>query len=485
MAPAYLAGHFARGSCDVRCYNEVSEGPLEDEHVLAWPDVLVLTGLTNSFDRMKHLTAYARSKQPRVIVVAGGPAVRMLPRLSETVFDYSCNGDVEEISSVIRDALGPDYVDEDPIPRFELASWMQGVCYIETTRYCNFRCAFCALTAEGHTYQPYELDYIRRQVVAAGRRRKLFFIDNNFYGSDRRNFLARLDLLSELRDAGHFNNWGALVTNDFFHKDENLRRARQAGCELLFSGIESFDNDWLTQFSKMQNVATPQVELIQKCLNSGIIFIYGLIADPTARRLEDLRRELDFVVQTPDIPLPCFISTAIPLLGTPYFLEAARAKKILPLTKLRDLDGTTITQIPQDAMPEVVKFVRDLQSFREFRSSVPKHMTGFIGRYARKLNPLQLAIGAGMGLMLSTQSLSTGSLGFSGKRRLKPRTYVSTTEPLDQMYTPAFRVEAKFAGHFKPTMVTGENGELHNDILESGLLTQSSRSAWREPVHAH
>ncbi len=33
--------------------------------LLAWPDVLVLTGLTNSFDRMLHLTAYARTKNPK------------------------------------------------------------------------------------------------------------------------------------------------------------------------------------------------------------------------------------------------------------------------------------------------------------------------------------------------------------------------------------------------------------------------------------
>ena len=71
VGPIYLAGAFARELCDVRCYTELASGPLEDEELLSWPDVLVLTGLTNSFDRMRHLTAYARTKNPRVIVVAG------------------------------------------------------------------------------------------------------------------------------------------------------------------------------------------------------------------------------------------------------------------------------------------------------------------------------------------------------------------------------------------------------------------------------
>jgi radical SAM superfamily enzyme YgiQ (UPF0313 family) len=469
MAPAYLAGHFAASLCDLRCYNEMTEGPLEDEGLLGWADMLVLTGLTNSFDRMRHLTAYARSKNPRVIVVAGGPAVRMLPAIARHVFDYACQGDAEEIAEVISDAFSTSYVAEDPLPRFDLAHWMRGVCFLETTRYCNFRCAFCALTAEGRSYQPYDLNYIRKQLVAAGRRKKLFFLDNNFYGSDRRHFLARLELLREMRDAGHFNEWGALVTNDFFQKDENLRLARQSGCQLLFSGIESFDSGWLRQFSKTQNVATPQVQLIQKCLDAGIIFIYGLIVDIASRTLDDLRNELRFVADTPEITLPCFLSTSIPLLGTPYFSEAIKSRSILPSTKLRDLDGTTITQTTVDPLPDVVNFVRNLQSFREFRQAVPRHMQGFIRRYARTLDPLQLTIGAGMGPMLATQSLSTGGLSIFARRR-KPRSFVSTTEPLDRMYTPAFPVDSKFQHYFNPLMVTDEKGEVHKDLLDSGLF---------------
>ena len=80
---------------------------MEDEGLLGWPDMLVLTGLTNGFDRMLHLTAYARSKNPKVIVVAGGPAVRALPLLSKKVFDYACLGDIEELCEVIADAFGP------------------------------------------------------------------------------------------------------------------------------------------------------------------------------------------------------------------------------------------------------------------------------------------------------------------------------------------------------------------------------------------
>src|SRR5262249_56631943 len=74
MGPAYLAGAFSRTLCEVRLHSELFSGPLEDERLLGWPDMLVLTGLTTALDRMRHLTAYARTKNRRVIVVAGGHA---------------------------------------------------------------------------------------------------------------------------------------------------------------------------------------------------------------------------------------------------------------------------------------------------------------------------------------------------------------------------------------------------------------------------
>ena len=76
MGPVFLAGAFDTELCEVRLYNEVDSGPLSDAAAFEWADMLVLTGLTNTFDRMLHLTAYARTKKPSVIVVAGGPTIR-------------------------------------------------------------------------------------------------------------------------------------------------------------------------------------------------------------------------------------------------------------------------------------------------------------------------------------------------------------------------------------------------------------------------
>ena len=54
-----------------------------------------------------------------------------------------------------------------------------------------------------------------------------------------------MELIQEMRNAGFFRTWGALVTNDFFYKEENLELVHKAGCLGIFSGIEAFDTEWL------------------------------------------------------------------------------------------------------------------------------------------------------------------------------------------------------------------------------------------------
>jgi len=57
LAPVLLAGYFSQDHCEVKMYNEVNSGFIEvfDPELLAWPDLIVLTGLTAAFDRLLHV----------------------------------------------------------------------------------------------------------------------------------------------------------------------------------------------------------------------------------------------------------------------------------------------------------------------------------------------------------------------------------------------------------------------------------------------
>lgn len=472
MAPVYLAGAFSAELCDIRIYNEQYSGPLEDEYLLSWPDMLVMTGLTSAFDRMLHLTAYARTKNPNVIVVAGGSAIRAIPNYSRRFFDYCCCGDIEEMNEVVADAFGKDYVAQEMLPRYDLAYYTRGIGYIETSRNCNFRCPFCALTGEGVGYQKYDLEYIRKQIIAMGKKKYVIFLDNNFYGNDRRFFLERLELIKEMRKAGYFRNWAALVTTDFFQKDENLELVRDAGCLGLFTGIEAFDTQWL-QNNKTQNAHFPQVELISKCLDAGIVFHYGLIMDVTTRRIADLRQELDLITGITDITLPSYLEPIIPILGTPFFYECLDKGNILPETKLRDMDSATLALQPLDSIDEASDFFHDILSLNGYRMRALRHAFGFYKRYRSKLTNVQMIIALTSSLLLCAEELITSRSWADTKfKRANRHKNISTRGPLDPSYKPAFRVDSLYEDYFKPTMVTDKAGLLSEYLAEDILVTQ-------------
>lgn len=477
IGPLFLAGALAMDRWEIRIHNEHSDGPLEDPDLLGWPDLLVLTGLTTSLDRMRHVTAYARTRNPRVRVVGGGHVARAFPRYCATFMDVVCQGDVEELRTVVTDLFGSGTAAERLDPRFDLAHWIGRIGYAESTRYCNFACDFCVLSAEGRRFAVSDPAALRAQLLAVGRRTILNFNDNNFYGSDRRSFLARVACVRERWEAGQFGHWGALVTADFFQDAGNLSLVREAGALALFSGVESFSDAWNASQHKKQNGLRPQVELIRECLDAGLVFLYGLILDLTTRPIAELRQELATVFGCDEITLPAFLSLPIPFPGTPWFYQCLDAGRLMPGTMVRDLDSTTITVRPVDPLPEAAAFVRDLQCARGYRRRIARHALAFGWRYRRRLTPLQMLLAQSGGLFVISPLLGTlpGRMGPASA----PRTHVGGTEALDRVYTPAFRVAGRFAAHFAPTILVDGAGQLSPAVAAD---VEAGRPAAREPA---
>ncbi len=481
MAPVFLAGAFSHNLCEIKLYNEQYSGPLRSEALLSWPDMLVLTGLNTAFDRMLHLTAYARTKNRKVIIVAGGPAIRALFQYSKKFFNYSCLGDIEQITEVIEDSFGRNYVSNDFsekgwfIPRYDLAYWIGMIAYVESSRNCYYSCNFCSLTAQGVKYHQYDKEYLQRQFTALGKRHIVIFLDNNFGGVNKQFLVDRLDLIQEFLDKKKLWSWGAMVSSDFFFDDENLNLLRNSGCGNIFSGVESFDKKALFNFGKHQNTRLPQVDIICKCLNAGISFYYGLVFDIASRPISDLREELDFIIDNPEITLPCYISLAVPMLGTPFFHECLAKKIILPNIKIRDLDSTTITLKPLDPMSKVVHFIKDLQNLSGYRQRVICHMKNFYYLYRKTLPLGYMVCALYNGLLVCAPALSTAASDFGGifTRGFKKlsRTFIGSTEPLDAVYRPAFPVDLRYENYFKPTMLTDQEGNLaemlHDDLSKN------------------
>jgi hypothetical protein len=128
------------------------------------------------------------------------------------------------------------------------------------------------------------------------------------------------------------------------------------------------------------------------------------------------------------------------------------------------LDGVTVTMQPRDPLDEVVRFARDLPSLRGYRGRVMRQVMGFLAHYRGRLTPLQLYSAVLNGALICMETFASSPNGIGSQR---PRqTYLAGTEVLDPEYTPMIRVDANFEDHFRPTMVTDENGPLSVDLAE-------------------
>lgn len=470
LAPIHVAGFFAPHRWDIRIYNEVSHGWLEvfSPELLDWPDVVVFCGLTAAFDRFRHLSAYIRTRNPRVVTIAGGLGIRAMPRYSAQFFDYTCRGDVNEIADVITDAFGPEFVAEQPVPRYDLANWLgRWIGYAESSRNCNFRCSFCTLTADGRPWQGHDPEFFMRQLEAMGPRVLLHIADNQFGGPDPESLAERLQVLKAARERGLFTWWAGFVTDSFLWDERNIQLARESGCISLLIGVESFDETWLKRVNKRQNLRVSQVELIRRTMDAGILFMYGLVFDPTERTVEEMERELDVIADEPAVPAPNFIFCATPYPGTPFFRDRFDRGLILPNTKIRDLEGSTLNLKSLDGEARAAEFLKTGKNLRGKRTKFLAHQARMHWRYLSALPAHLHGVSAlTIGSIMSPQGLSNSRYLF---HRREPRTHIGSTDRLDTVFTPRFPVAAKYESWFAPSMVTLADGSL-NPALADDLL---------------
>ena len=464
MAPAFLAGAFDPAACDVHIHSEQYSGPLRDRRLLAWPDLLVLTGLQVDFDRYLHLTAYARTLNPKLIVAAGGSIVELAPTFARRFFDYCCTGPVDDLRAVVVDALGRECAAEVMRPRHDLAYWSRLIGAVESSHHCNFRCRFCTMSIRARPYARLSADLVREEIVRSGRRH-VFFLDNNFYGSDAAGFEAVIAMLTSLKAGGRVKSWSAEVTADFFLQEGNPARARAAGCSALFCGVESFDSEALRAFDKRQNTVADTGTIVRRCLDAGIVFLYGLMVDPTRSSHAAMEAELDHVLASPELPLPSYCTLPIPLLGTPYFFDALEDGRILPGTRVRDLDGVTLCLQPLEGTAAFSRWWPGFLKLSGRKLRALWHEARFHWRYRRTLAAWERLI-----------SLGNVASVCRPRYRRRDRTFVSTTERLDPQYTPAFRVDGRYARYFEPTRVTDARGALVPELEELWALREQKHT---------
>jgi len=190
--------------------------------------------------------------------------------------------------------------------------------------------------------------------------------------------------------------------------------------------------------------------------------------------VDELERELNFVMRAPEISLPSFLSLPIPFPGTPFFQECVEKRRLLPNTRVRDLNGTILSLKPLESIARVQPFIAATQTMNGYRKRILSHSFNFYRRYRTVLTAPQMRLSLmNSGLLFAHEMLTAP--GWIGRRH--KRTHISSSERLDKVYQPALRINPRYAHYFAPTMLTNKGGEiaahLRDDIGSALLFTRT------------
>lgn len=304
-------------------------------------DEILIVGLvgvqTNMFARASDLAIMFRKYQVPVIIggfhVSGvmklfGPDAPDLKFLMDKGVSFVC-GEVEEdgvLSNILNDAINgklqpyyrvlesPD-IQDAPIPVADpeyLKHFMQPMCTIDTSRGCPFNCSFCTIiNVQGRKIRCRSAEKIL-QIVEQNYDNgffSYFFTDDNMSRSPiwKELFMG----LIELKQKGKKIRFMMQIDTQSWKIPDFVRMASEAGCYLVFIGMESVNPQNLVLMGKTQNKTSEYAEMVETWHKAGVLvhvgYILGMPCDTPQSILHDVKLlktevkvdEASFFIMTP------------------------------------------------------------------------------------------------------------------------------------------------------------------------------------------
>lgn len=337
---------------DVKVYAE-SLGDMDWNRVLSSD----LVGISTTTSTVVKAYRYAsRVREAGIPVVMGGPHVTFLVDEALEYCDYVVRGEGEDTMLELVECLrgrrdlesvrGLSYRTADgnvvhnearglrpqltdlPWPDLSLVDRFEKIIPtpVLTSRGCPHDCEFCSVVAMfGRRYRRVEPEQVVEYLKNL-RPKQVFFYDDNFFITKQ----SAKKLLSLMIRRGAEVPFSAQIRVDSVYKGgktdhELLKLLREAGCFLVYLGIESVNPDTLAAFNKGQEVEEIRgglAALHSYGIKTHGMFVFGADTDTT----ESLQATVDFAIDN-NISSAQFLALT-PLPGTQTFAQLEREGRI-------------------------------------------------------------------------------------------------------------------------------------------------------------
>jgi radical SAM superfamily enzyme YgiQ (UPF0313 family) len=281
---------------------------LTDED-LDWADLVFISAMDVQRSKVEELITRVKSRGKTL--VAGGPLFTedydQFPQVDHLILN---EGEIT-LPLFIQDYLAgkakhiyqtDQYIDihTSPLPDISLIKFSDYDCMsIQFSRGCPFQCDFCNVTALlGHEPRVKnaaqiigELD----QLYAAGWRRNVFFVDDNFIGNKKILKEEILPALIEWRKGKSGCLFLTEVSINLADDKVLMKMLVDAGFISVFIGVETPDEESLKNCNKKQNVKRDLIGNIREIQNAGLQVMAGFIVGFDSDTTSIFNRMVDFI----------------------------------------------------------------------------------------------------------------------------------------------------------------------------------------------
>jgi radical SAM superfamily enzyme YgiQ (UPF0313 family) len=259
---------------------------------IRWADYVFVTAMV--IQRKSADQVIERCRKIGAKVVAGGPLFTSLPEEYVHV-DHLVLKEAElTLPQFVRDLQngcpGKVYNTHDkadlhqtPIPLWNLIKMKKyAMMCVQYSRGCPFDCDFCDVTTLfGHRIRMKTTDQVLSELeslYALGWRDEVFFVDDNFIGNKihlKKELLpAIIDWMKKRQYPFSFNTQASINLAD---DEELMAMMVQAGFDCVFIGIETPNEESLSECNKLQNKGRDLVACVKTIQRSGMQVQAGFI----------------------------------------------------------------------------------------------------------------------------------------------------------------------------------------------------------------
>ena len=376
MGSLYLATILHNNGYDVEILNEnLLKRKISPFEINA--DIVAISSLTINSERSKYLAKEIKKLNPDTKIIIGGIHPSLLPDEFINSADIIVTGEAENIiidivNGNIQDKIVNggkiENLDELPLINYSLLknSKNMNIFPVMTSRGCPFDCNFCTVTKIfGKKFRTQSVPRIIAEIKNAleyFNTRDIFFYDDNLT-ADRKRINELMDfLINEKLNI----TWTAQVRSDIAKEPELLAKMFKSGCERVYIGFESINDEVLRSYHK--NQTRNDIENAIKIIHENGIKIHGMFMfGEDNDKLDNIIETVDFAIKFDVDTVQFMILTPFP--GTKIYEKINNEGRLLH-TNWNYYDGMHVVFRPKSMTPfnlqdEVIKSYRRFYSFEK------------------------------------------------------------------------------------------------------------------------